>query len=98
LSGRGCFGHQRKPGPGSRPERLAYLRVTGLNYILFAFASDFVPGAIRSQAAQHGALGLVAHLPFAAMSVAAPLLVLAAAARRRLGTRSSRAEQVAVVD
>jgi hypothetical protein len=83
---------------GLGPSGWRIVRVTGLNYILFAFASDFVPGAIRSQAAQHGALGLIAYLPFAAMSVAAPLLVLAAAARRRLGTRYSRAEQVAVVD
>jgi hypothetical protein len=43
-------------------------------------------------------LWLIAYVPFAAMSVAAPLLVLAAAARRRLGMRYSRARTVAVVD
>jgi hypothetical protein len=83
---------------GLGPSGWRILRTTGLNYILFAFASDFVPPAIRPWAAQHGTWGLVAYLPFAAMSVAAPLLVLAAAVRRRVGTRYRGVEQVAVVD
>jgi hypothetical protein len=83
---------------GLGPSGWRILRFTGLNYILFAFASDFVPPMIRPGAAQYGALVLVAYLPFAAMSVAAPLLVLAAAAHRRLGMRYSREGPVAVAD
>jgi hypothetical protein len=83
---------------GLGPSGWRILRITGLNYILFAFASDFVTPLIRHRAAQYGVLWLVAYVPFAAMSVAAPLLVLAAAARRRLGMRYSRARTVAVVD
>jgi hypothetical protein len=60
------------------------LRIAGLNYILFAFAVDFVPAAIRGTA-HHEVLRVVAYAPFAAMSVAAPLLVLTAAAHRHLG-------------
>jgi hypothetical protein len=83
---------------GLGPSGWRILRFTGLNYILFAFASDFVPPMIRPRAAQYGALALVAYLPFAAMSIAAPLLVLAAAAHRRLGMRYSREGPVAVAD
>jgi hypothetical protein len=60
------------------------LRTVGLNYILFAFAVDFVPAAIRGTA-HHEVLRVVAYAPFAAMSVAAPLFVLTAAAHRHLG-------------
>jgi hypothetical protein len=69
------------------------LRFVGLNYILFAFAYDFVPEAVQS-VEDHRAgrlIGLVWYAPFAAMSVAAPLLVLAAAAHRRVGIRLSHA-------
>ena len=83
---------------GLGPSGWRILRFTGLNYILFAFASDFVPPMIRPRAAQYGALALVAYLPFAVMSIAAPLLVLAAAAHRRLGMRYSREGPVAVAD
>lgn len=72
---------------GSRGWRT--LRVVGLNYILFAFAFDFVPPTIHS-IEHHRAgrlIGLIWYAPFAAISVAAPVLVLAAAANRRLGTR-----------
>jgi hypothetical protein len=78
---------------GSRGWRV--LRVVGLNYILLAFAFDFVPPVIhpliRPGTSHYGAWRLVAYLPFAAMSAAAPLLVLAAAAERRQGMRYSRA-------
>jgi hypothetical protein len=67
------------------------LRIVGLNYILFAFAFDFVPPVIRSWNAQYGVWHLVEYIPFAAMSVAAPVLVLAAAAHRRVEMRYSRA-------
>jgi hypothetical protein len=83
---------------GLGPSGWRILRVTGMNYILFAFASDFVPPVIRPQPAHYVALRLVAYLPFAAMSVAAPLLVLAAAAHRRLGMRDSREGPVPVAD
>lgn len=74
------------------------LRIAGLNYILFAFAFDFVPRVIRPGTAQHGVWRLVEYVPFAAMSVAAPLLVLAAAAYRRLGVSYSRAALGPVVN
>jgi hypothetical protein len=63
-----------------------YLRIVGLNYILFAFAFDFVPVAIHG-AAHYGVGRLVEYAPFAAMSVAAPLLLLAAALHRHFGMR-----------
>jgi hypothetical protein len=66
------------------------LRFVGMNYILYAFASDFVPAATHPGTAHHGILRSLAYVPFAAMSIAAPLLVLAAAAYRRLGMRHSR--------
>ena len=66
---------------GSRGWRA--LRIVGLNYILFAFAFDFVPVAIHGNA-HYGVRRLVEYAPFAAMSITAPLLVLAAAAHRRL--------------
>jgi len=72
---------------GSRGWRM--LRITGLNYILFVFAIDFVPIAISG--ASHGRVErLVAYVPFAVMCVAAPLLVLAAAAHRQLRMRYNR--------
>lgn len=67
------------------------LRIAGMNYILFAFAFDFVPPVIRSAIPQYGIRHIVEYVPFAVMSVAAPLLVLAAAAHRRLELRYSRA-------
>ena len=74
------------------------LRIMGVNYILYAFASDFVPAVIHPGPAQHGVWHLVVYAPFAAMSVAAPLLVLAAAAHRRLGVRYSHAQLGPIVD
>jgi hypothetical protein len=59
------------------------LRVVGINYILFAFAWDFVPAAIHIVSGPYGIQDLVKYVPFAVMCVAAPLLVLVAAARRR---------------
>jgi hypothetical protein len=73
------------------------LRIAGVNYILFAFASDFVPAVIHLGPAQYDVWQLLAYVPFAAMSVAAPLLVLAAAVHRRLGMSYSRAEVGSVV-
>ena len=64
-----------------------WLRVLGLNYILLAFARDFVPPVLDPGIAHHGYWSLAAYVPFAAMSVVAPLLCLAAAAQRRRGMR-----------
>lgn len=75
------------------------LRIAGMNYILLAFASDFVPVVIRPETAQHhGFWQSVAYVPFAAMCVAAPLLVLAAAGHRFLEVRYSHARLGPVVD
>jgi hypothetical protein len=62
------------------------LRIVGMNYILFAFAFDFVPVSIHGPA-HYGAWRLFQYAPFAAMTIAAPLLVVAAAVQRRLGIR-----------
>jgi hypothetical protein len=62
------------------------LRTVGMSYILFAFAFDFVRVTVHGPA-HYERWRLVEYAPFAAMSVAAPLLVLAAAAHRRLGKR-----------
>lgn len=61
-------------------------RIAGLNYIMFAFAYDFVPATIRALTGLYGLRDRLKYAPFAVMCVAAPLLVLAAAAHRRLGT------------
>lgn len=75
------------------------LRVAALNYILFAFAVDFVPALFRPGpgAAHYPVLRLVAYVPFAAMSVAAPLLVVAAAAHRRLALKYGHAGLAPVI-
>lgn len=61
------------------------LRVVGLNYIMLAFARDFVPTAMHG-AGNYEGWRLVQYAPFAALCVAGPLLVIAATARRKLGT------------
>jgi hypothetical protein len=63
------------------------LRIAAMNYILFAFAFDFVPPLIRPAPTSMNVLYLIGYVPFAAMSVAAPLLVLAAAALRPMDIR-----------
>ena len=80
------------------PSGWRILRIAGLNYILYAFAVDFVTPVIRPGTAQYGVWRMIAYAPFAAMSVAAPLLVLAAAVHRRLGMRYSPARLGPVVD
>jgi hypothetical protein len=65
------------------------LRIVGMNYILFLFAFDFVPVAAHAPA-HYERWRLLDYAPFAAMSLAAPLLVLAAAAHRRLARSSHR--------
>lgn len=63
------------------------LRVAGANYILFAFAYDFVMSALHPGSGHRGFWYSVEYVPFATMSVAAPLLSLAAMAHRGLATR-----------
>ena len=69
------------------PKAWRVLRVAGMNYILFAFAVDFVPSVVRAGNAHNSLLFLVGYVPFAAMCIAAPVLVLAAAAQRHLDLR-----------
>jgi hypothetical protein len=64
------------------PRLWRVVRLVGMNYILLAFARDFVPPMLHPDP---GFARLVAYGPFALLSVAAPLLYLAAAARRRPG-------------
>ena len=59
------------------------LRFIAMNYILIAFARDFILPVINPKPTQYNAAHFIAYAPFAALSIAAPLLVLAAAARRR---------------
>jgi hypothetical protein len=68
------------------PRLWRLVRIVGMNYILLAFARDFVPAVIQPGAGQHVGR-LLEYVPFAAMSVVAPLLCLAAAAHRRRGLR-----------
>jgi hypothetical protein len=73
------------------------LRFLGINYILFVFAIDFVTVTIRPTG--HSEIERwAAYAPFAAMCVAAPFVVIASAAHRRLGLRYSRAGLEAAVD
>jgi hypothetical protein len=59
------------------------LRFVGMNYILIAFARDFVLPVIYPKPTQYNVAHFIAYAPFAAASIAAPLLVLVAMARRR---------------
>jgi len=61
------------------------LRVVGLNYIMLAFARDFVPTALHGTE-NYGSWRLVQYAPFAALCLAGPLLVLVATAWREPGT------------
>ena len=54
-----------------------WLRIVGMNFILYAFFTDFVHNPLHG-----GIRQLVEYLPFAAMTVLAPLLRLAAWAAR----------------
>jgi hypothetical protein len=61
------------------------LRFAGMNYILLAFARDFVLEVMHSGIGAQPFWQWVGYVPFAAMCIAAPLLCLAAAAHRRWG-------------
>jgi hypothetical protein len=62
------------------------LRFVALNFILCAFAFDFLPGALHAHG-HYGLFRLIAYAPFAAMTLAAPLLVLAATVLHRMDRR-----------
>jgi hypothetical protein len=72
------FGGAKALGPLWPP-----LRFVGMNYILIAFARDFVLPVLYPKPTQYNLAHFIAYAPFATASVAAPLLVLAAMARRR---------------
>jgi len=72
------FGGARALGPLWRP-----LRFIGMNYILVAFARDFVLPMLYPKPTQHNVAHFAAYAPFAAACVAAPLLVLAVTMRQR---------------
>ena len=74
------------------------LRIAGVNYILSAFAWDFVPATIRAVSGPYGIEDRIKYVPFAVMCVAAPVLVLAAAARSRLRVRYREVTLGTVVD
>lgn len=59
------------------------LRFVAMNYILIAFARDFISPMIHPKPEQYNLAHFVAYAPFAALSIAGPLLVLAASARRQ---------------
>jgi hypothetical protein len=69
------FGGAKAMGP--RAWRV--VRFLGMNYILIAFARDFFLPLIYPKPMQHTLGHFLAYAPFAVLSAAAPLLVLAAA-------------------
>src|ERR1700691_2337093 len=76
------------------PKLWRLLMFLGLNYILLAFARDFVLGVIQSWDAHRYFWQLVNYLPFASLCIAAPLLRFAAVFQRRWGMRSSAVRHV----
>jgi len=56
-----------------------------MNYILIAFARDFILPVIYPKPTQYTLAHFISYAPFAAMSVAAPLLTMAVALRRQAG-------------
>ncbi len=71
------FGGARAMGP----QAWRIVRFVGMNYILIAFARDFLLPVIYPKPAQHTLAHFLAYAPFAVLSVAAPLLVLATSLR-----------------
>jgi hypothetical protein len=72
------FGGVKALGPAWSP-----LRFVAMNYILIAFARDFISPMIHPKPEQYNLAHFVSYVPFAALSIAGPLLVLAASARRQ---------------
>jgi hypothetical protein len=65
------------------------IRLLGMNYILLAFANDFVLSVVHSGVTNLGISRFVEYVPFAALTAAAPVLCLVAAARRQLAAREA---------
>jgi hypothetical protein len=78
------FGGVKALGPAWPP-----LRFVGMNYILIAFARDFVLPVIRPKPSQYNLAHFIAYAPFAALSIAGPLLVLAVTVRRHATPKTS---------
>ncbi len=72
------FGGAKALGPLWKP-----LRFIGMNYILIAFARDFILPALYPKPTQYNVAHFVAYAPFAAACIAGPLLVLAVTMRQR---------------
>ena len=64
------------------PVAWRWIRLIGMNYILIAFGRDFLLPVIHPKPAQMNAAHFLAYLPFAVLTIAAPLLVLAVTMRR----------------
>lgn len=58
------------------------LRFVAINYILITFARDFILPVVHPKPTQYNVGHFLDYAPFAALSIAAPLLVAAAASRR----------------
>jgi hypothetical protein len=65
------------------PQAWRIVRFVGMNYILITFGRDFLLPVIYPKPAQHTLAHFLAYAPFAVLSVAAPLLVLATSLRPR---------------
>ncbi|HWC62614.1 MAG TPA: hypothetical protein VG501_03255, partial [Rhizomicrobium sp.] len=73
-------------GPWSQAMRRPGVRLLvllGLNYILLAFASDFLRGAATALGSKGSPRQLLEYLPFAALCILAPLLRLAASSLKK---------------
>ncbi|WP_428485066.1 hypothetical protein [Rhodopila sp.] len=73
------------------PRLWRLLRIVGMNYILIAFARDFVLSVLHTNVAHHAAWYLLGYVPFAGLCVAAPCLSLAATLHRGWGMRRAAA-------
>jgi hypothetical protein len=65
------------------------LRFVGMNYILVAFARDFILPVIHPKPEQYNLAHFVAYAPFAALSIAAPLLVVTTSLRRQAAPKTA---------
>jgi hypothetical protein len=65
------------------------LRFIGMNYILITFARDFILPVIYPKPAQYNVGHFLAYAPFAALSIAGPLLVLAVTLRRHAAPKAA---------
>ena len=72
------FGGAKAMGPAA----WRITRFVGMNYILIAFGRDFLLPVFHPKPTQHTLAHVLAYAPFAVLSVAAPLLTLAASVRR----------------